>query len=78
MSGTINNDPYYSDCRWKTQNVTVHDNGLRMDETSVKLHDHGIRAASDLLEFPQLPPLVAYQGHVIQRRHHVASDQSFQ
>ena len=26
VSGTINTAPYYSDCRWKTQNVTVHDN----------------------------------------------------
>jgi hypothetical protein len=26
VSGTINSQPYYGDCRWKTQNVSVHDN----------------------------------------------------
>jgi Right handed beta helix region len=26
VKGTIKNEPYYSDCRWKTQNVSVHNN----------------------------------------------------
>ncbi|MGH3627156.1 MAG: hypothetical protein ACRDRL_06920 [Sciscionella sp.] len=35
MSGTINNPPYYSDCRWKTQNVSVHNNSFTFNPTSI-------------------------------------------
>ena len=30
-AGTINNEPYYSDCRWKSQNVSVHNNTFTFD-----------------------------------------------
>jgi hypothetical protein len=30
-SSNISNSPYYSDCRWKTQNVKVHHNTFKMD-----------------------------------------------
>ena len=35
VAGTIDNAPYYSDCRWKTQNVQVHDNEFELDSTKV-------------------------------------------
>jgi hypothetical protein len=33
--GTINTEPNRSDCRWKTQNVTVHDNRFAMDKDAI-------------------------------------------
>ncbi len=30
VQGTIGNEPYKSDCRWKTQNVSVHDNTFQL------------------------------------------------
>ena len=32
-AGSIAKEPYLSDCRWKTQNVHVHDNTLAMDRS---------------------------------------------
>jgi len=31
----INKQPYYSDCRWKTQNVTVHDNTFSLNPATI-------------------------------------------
>lgn len=31
VAGTIDHAPYYDDCRWKTQNVSVHDNRFTLD-----------------------------------------------
>ncbi|WP_394824571.1 right-handed parallel beta-helix repeat-containing protein [Pendulispora albinea] len=33
--GTIEKEPYKSDCRWKTQNVAVHDNSFRLTPANV-------------------------------------------
>lgn len=33
--GQVNVEPYRSDCRWKTQNVTVHDNVFSMDRSVI-------------------------------------------
>lgn len=33
--GQIDEEPYYSDCRWKTQNVHVHNNTFTMDKSSI-------------------------------------------
>ena len=35
VAGTIDTDPYYSDCRWKTQHVAVHDNAFELDAAKV-------------------------------------------
>ncbi|MGH8283316.1 MAG: Ig-like domain-containing protein [Gammaproteobacteria bacterium] len=35
VAGTINNEPYYSDCRWKTQNVNVHNNTFSLDPANI-------------------------------------------
>lgn len=35
VEGTIESEPYYSDCRWKTQNVSVHDNLFHLDPTNL-------------------------------------------
>ncbi|MDQ1398276.1 MAG: hypothetical protein QOK20_208, partial [Acidimicrobiaceae bacterium] len=35
VAGTINNAPYLSDCRWKTQNVSVHDNQMAFSRANV-------------------------------------------
>lgn len=35
VAGTINVAPYADDCRWKTQNVSVHDNEFNLDPAKV-------------------------------------------
>src|SRR5205814_6621943 len=35
VPNTIDHDPYYSDCRWKTQNLSVHDNVFDLDASKV-------------------------------------------
>lgn len=35
VPGTIENEPYSSDCRWKTQNVLVTGNELRIDKAAI-------------------------------------------
>jgi len=35
VSGTINTAPYLADCRWKTKNVWVHNNDLRLDKAAI-------------------------------------------
>ncbi len=35
LGGSINTQPYKSDCRWKTQNVTVHDNIFSLDRSAI-------------------------------------------
>lgn len=35
LGGLIDQEPFYSDCRWKTQNVHVHDNVFSMDRGSI-------------------------------------------
>lgn len=33
--GMVNVEPYKSDCRWKTQNVSVHNNTFKMDRSAI-------------------------------------------
>jgi hypothetical protein len=35
VAGTVNNAPYLSDCRWKTQNISVHDNLMSFSRANV-------------------------------------------
>jgi hypothetical protein len=35
VAGTINREPYYSDCRWKSQNISVQHNQFSLDPTRV-------------------------------------------
>lgn len=35
VKGTIDDEPYYSDCRWKTQNVSVHGNEFHFDPAKI-------------------------------------------
>ena len=65
VSPTINNEPYYSDCRWKTQNVLVTDNEFRINKATVPCSNNcGIQG---LFSVPgNSPPWSPYQGNVIQ------------
>lgn len=36
VKGKIKGDPYYSDCRWKTQNVSVHNNTFALNAAAIK------------------------------------------
>lgn len=67
--GSINTAPYYSDCRWKTQNVTVHDNTFitRRDEipNCTNASSCGYQGIfSNVGTFPSWSP---YTGSVIQQ-----------
>jgi hypothetical protein len=35
LGGEIDQEPYYSDCRWKTQNVKVHDNVFNYNKANI-------------------------------------------
>lgn len=64
--GLINVAPYYSDCRWKTQNVAVTNNDFRMDKTVIGCTTTycGNQALfSNVGTYPTWSP---YQGRVVQ------------
>ena len=67
VRGKIKGAPYYSDCRWKTQNVQVDHNVFSFNAADIKhCAPLGVvRTAGPLLELGHLPEVVALQG----RRH---------
>jgi hypothetical protein len=69
VAGRISTEPYYSDCRWKTQNVTVHDNVFDLspanfENCSARFCGHNA-ILSDWGTYPDWSP---YQGPVIGER----------
>lgn len=67
VQGVIENAPYYSDCRWKTQNVLVHHNEFHHDPSAIEgcagspsCGRHGI--LSNYGTYPKWSP---YKGTVI-------------
>ena len=74
---TINGAPYYDDCRWKTQNVSVHDNTFNHNpgaiagcSPSTGCGYNGI--FSNWGTFPSWSP---YQGQEDSRRDHLLAEQ---
>jgi len=68
VSGTINNEPYKSDCRWKTQNVTISGNEFRITPANVNncntAYCGHMAVLSNYGTYPSWSP---YKGTVIQQ-----------
>lgn len=64
VAGTINRQPYYSDCRWKTQNVAVHHNEFRVTPSAIGCTSWCARQAviSNYGTYPSWSP---YMGDVV-------------
>lgn len=68
--GQIDSEPYYSDCRWKTQNVHVHDNTFTMDKTEIagcSSMPHSCGLQGIFANSGSSPSWSPYMGSVIQQ-----------
>ena len=68
-AGTIEAEPYYSDCRWKTQNVSVHDNEFSIDPAKVGggcSADNGCGLQGVFSNYGTYPDWSPYQAEAIQ------------
>lgn len=77
----IASEPLYSDCRWKTQNVDIHDNTFELDPNVVHCHDTCGRMAL-LSNFGTYPNWSPYHGDVVQqaitkRQHNTWHDNTY-
>jgi hypothetical protein len=69
VSGTINNEPMYSDCRWKTQNVKVHDNQFDFNPANIGTNctaDTACGVQGLFSNYGTSPDWSPYKGTVIQ------------
>ena len=64
VAGTINKQPYYSDCRWKTQNVAVHHNEFRITPSAIGCNTWCARQ-SVVSNYGTYPSWSPYKGDVI-------------
>jgi hypothetical protein len=62
---TISTAPYYSDCRWHAQNVSVHDNDFLIDKNAIACSNNCGQSGlfSNVGSYPTWSP---YKGNVIQ------------
>lgn len=65
VAGTINTAPYLSDCRWKTQNVSVHDNDFIIDKYAINCTNNCGQQGL-FSNVGSYPPWSPYQGNVVQ------------
>jgi len=67
-SGTISKEPYYSDCRWKSQNVRITKNDFRINRASVNNCDPKYCGRMAVLSnwgtYPEWSP---YKADVVQK-----------
>lgn len=67
-AGTIDNEPYRSDCRWKTQNVSISNNEFRFDPAQVGGCDIAYCGHMAVLSnYGSDPKWSPYQGNVIEK-----------
>ena len=67
-SGTIANQPYYSDCRWKSQNVTITGNDFRIAPANVRNCDTRYCGHMAILSnWGTYPSWSPYQRDVVQK-----------
>lgn len=64
--GRIAADPYRSDCRWKTQNVSVTDNDFRMDRSAIGCTTPFCGNQAVFSNFGTTPSWSPYKGRVVQ------------
>ncbi len=67
VPGSINDDPYLSDCRWKTQNVSVHHNEFRFSRSNVGCTTSYCGQQALLANFGTFPDWSPYQARVVQQ-----------
>ena len=65
--GTIAAEPYYSDCRWKTQNVSGHHNQFRLDRSAVGCDVAYCGKQGLFSDYGTYPSWSPYKGTVIQQ-----------
>jgi len=68
--GQIDDEPYYSDCRWKTQNVHVHDNTFAMNKSEIPgcaAAPHSCGLQGIFANSGSSPSWSPYMGSVIQQ-----------
>lgn len=66
----IRSDPYYDDCRWKTQNVLVRDNDFKLDPASVpgcQVGQNGCGLNGVFSNWGTFPSWSPYTGDVVQQ-----------
>ena len=67
VSGRIERAPYYDDCRWKTQNVSVHENEFRIDRAALQCVPNDYCGLQGLLsDHGTVPPWSPYKESRIQ------------
>ncbi|MDQ6949951.1 MAG: right-handed parallel beta-helix repeat-containing protein, partial [Actinomycetota bacterium] len=66
VPGTIEVAPYLSDCRWKTQNVLVHDNDFRVDKGALDCVGTQCGQVGIFSKPGETPPWSPYLGNVVQ------------
>jgi len=62
----IQAQPYYSDCRWKSQHVAVHNNVFTNDQKSVGCHPGFAGQQAVLSNYGTVPEWSPYKGRVVQ------------
>ena len=65
--GTIESAPYYSDCRWKTQNVVVHHNQFRSSAATIGCDPAYCGTQGVFSDYGTYPDWSPYKGTVIQQ-----------
>jgi parallel beta-helix repeat protein len=66
----VETDPYYDDCRWKTQNVTVSDNVFRFDPSEIPGCEPGVNGCGFngiFANWGSYPDWSPYMGDVVQQ-----------
>ncbi|PID96596.1 MAG: hypothetical protein CSA84_03760 [Actinomycetales bacterium] len=73
---SIANEPFYSDCRWKTQNVTVSNNAFTMDRDAIPGCAENSQCGSQAIisNWGSWPDWSPYQGTVVEQA--IARDQN--
>lgn len=66
-SPTVNSQPRYGNCRWKTQNVTVHDNLFVVDREAIGCHTDLCGRQAILSNWGTYPDWSPYDGDVISK-----------
>ncbi len=66
VAGTISAAPYKDDCRWKTQNVSVHQNDFRMDKAAIGCTTAGCGQMTVMSGAGTAPSWSPYLGNVVQ------------
>ncbi len=65
-AGTITQAPFLSDCRWKTENVLVHDNDFRIDKPRLGCVGQPCGLQAVIANFGTFPAWSPYQARVVQ------------